>query len=196
MASGILYEEVPTFGIYVPAGVSEVDRQLFRWADERNIPRELTLPGRPRVLVCLDALPRLLRRLLQQGSAVAADQGRTLQRLVLVHEHGHAIFELGLNSYGQTARAAQFGAVWRTASALNESLAVWLELHTARGKTPYENWVWEYVRCGPYPNWPYRGAELVERQYEKAGMQGVCHLLDQFRQDAAIAQAKFDAEFN
>ncbi len=196
VASAILYGEVPTFGIYVPAGVNEVDRQLFHWADERNIPRELTLPGRPRVLVCLDALPRLLRRLLQQGSAATADQGHTLQRLVLVHEHGHAIFELGLNSHGETARAAQFGEVWRTASALNESLAVWLELHTVRGKTPYEDWVWEYVRCGPYPDWPYRGAELVERQYVRAGMQGVRDLLDQFQQDAAIAQAMFDAEFN
>ena len=47
-ARGLLIAEVPTFGIFVPSVASEVDRQLFRWADERDVPRELTLPGRPR----------------------------------------------------------------------------------------------------------------------------------------------------
>lgn len=187
----VLAAEVPTFGIFVPAGAAAVDRQLFQWAADRGVPRELTLPGQARVLLCLDALPRAVRAFQKQGSAAASDLARTLQRLVLVHEHAHAVFETGLDEQRRTAPGPGFPDAWDKANALNESLAVWMELEAVRGQAGYEKWVWDYIRGGEYPAWPYRGAEKVERHAAQHKLPRVRELLYGLRRDPLAAQAAF-----
>jgi hypothetical protein len=187
--------QVPTYGIYVPANSFSSDDRLKRWAFDRGVPTELTFPQSARVLFCLMAQERFEKETekVLADRRIAHQMVRSFQRSVLIHEHFHAILETGLDEKRSSANGAKFDEAWRVASPLNESLAVWMELHNARQNPDLMELVWSYIRAGTYPQWPYRGAEKIETLYQKQGIGIVLDLIRSLRRDPESAQAEFDA---
>lgn len=187
--------EAPTYGIYVSDDTLDADETLKHWAFARNIPTELTLPQASRVLFCLNTYEQFEKKL-QEGSVSYRESrqlARDFQRCVLIHEHFHAILELGLDEKRQSATGLAFPEAWRAALGLNESLAVWMELHAARKNPKLTELIWAYIRAGSYPEWPYRGAEWIENVYQQHGVKGVRELITSLRNDPKSAQIAFDA---
>jgi hypothetical protein len=189
--------QVATYGIFIPARSEASDDILRSWAVERGVPSELTLPGTPRVLFCLDACQRFEEKCRSLGHD--ADRARALardfQRCVLVHEHFHAILETGRDEGGRAPVGPTTPDEWGKAKALNESLAAWMELEFARaaGDQALADLVWAYIRAGPYPDWPYAGAERLERlEYQRDGLPAVRAYTHSLRQHPEQAQETFD----
>jgi len=191
----LFVEELATNGVYIPATSPASDQALKHWAFDRHIPTELTLPETPRTLFCVEALDRLQHRLRQEGlePSAAARLARAFQRSVLMHEHFHAILETGLDQDGHQAAGAALRDHWTKALALNESLAAWMELHAARGNAELSGIVDAFIHAGKYPEWPYRGASVVEAQFAKRGIDAVRELVGGLRLDPVTAQKAFDA---
>jgi hypothetical protein len=189
--------EVAAHGIFVPAANAAADVALAAWASRRGIPPQAILPDTPRVLFRTTS-----------PSDRADDSGcrRLLERCTLVHEHFHAVVETGLDARFRPARGPRDDPEgWEQATALNESLATWMEVqflrrHAASLGEPEEveaaqSAVWAYVRDGDYPNWPYRGAEAVEGLYSKGGIEAVRELVLRLRNDPRGAIQDFAARF-
>lgn len=119
---------------------------------------------------------------------------KLFQRCILIHEHFHAILAIGLDSDLALAAGAQL-ASWQAALPLNESLAVWMELHFARDNPNpiLRGLLLSYIHIGSYPAWPYRGAEYIENLYQEKGLEAVHELIAEMRQHPEAAQAKLDA---
>jgi hypothetical protein len=120
----------------------------------------------------------------------------------LVHEHFHAILETGLDSTGRAAAGIADTNAWNQAAPLNEAVAAWMELEFLRR---YPRWLgtpeeieaaraalWAYVRAGPYPAWPYRGAERIEAIYNCGGTDAVRNLVLLLRDDPLAAMRSFE----
>ena len=183
---------VPTYGIYAPPDSSVTDQALQHWAVERGVPAQFALPQSPRVLLCLNAYQRFEEELVQEPASDRMELAKLFQRCVLIHEHFHAILAIGLDSNRALVARAQL-ASWQSALPLNESLAVWMELHFARVNPKLTSLVLSYIKAGSYPDWPYRGAEYVENLYQQKGIEAVRELIADMRRDPREAQAKFDA---
>jgi hypothetical protein len=184
----------PTFGIFAPARSEATDLALHRWATDMGVAQAITLPGADRVLFCLAARERFeqgLRNSLPDAAQVQR-VAAFFQRAVLVHEHFHAILEVGIDAKNGAAIGAQNANDWRDACNLNEALAAWMELHLARGDAALEKLVWDYIRAGHYPEWPYAGAEAIERQYMAEGVGAVRGWIDRLRQRPQLTQGEFD----
>jgi hypothetical protein len=91
------------------------------------------------------------------------------------------------------AAGATFHAEWAAATSLNESLAVWMELHSVRGDPALTDLVQAYIRNGPYPEWSYAGAARVEALYEREGPDAVRALVRSLRDDPVAAVQHFEA---
>jgi hypothetical protein len=185
--------EVPTYGIYVPRTARSVDESLKRWAYDRQIPVELTLPTTPRVLFCVGAQQQLEEQLRREsiGLREASQLAREFQRCVLIHEHFHAALETGFDQ-DQTTESMPIQSI-TAASNLNEALAAWMELHSARTNSKLANLIWNYIRAGEYPTWPYRGAEHVENLFQQNGLTAVHDLIVRLRKDPISTQTLFDS---
>ena len=75
---------------------------------------------------------------------------------------------------------------------LNESLAVWMELHYARDDEDLREIVMRYSGAGQYPGWPYAGAFEIEAQYQARGVEAVREWIERLRNDPAGAVSAFD----
>ncbi len=102
----VFVEMSPTFGIFAPARSEASDRALHRWAAEQGVGQSMTLPGSDRVLLCLGAGERFEEKLRSASDKLheVRHLAAQFQRCVLVHEHFHAILELGLDTSGEPAR--------------------------------------------------------------------------------------------
>ncbi|MBD1833339.1 TIR domain-containing protein [Cyanobacteria bacterium FACHB-472] len=187
--------EVPTYGIYVPPNSPDSDDCLKLWAFKRGIATELTLSNTPRVLFCLEAHEHFKEKLQRESveRRKSSRLARDFQRSVLVHEHFHAILETGLDGKRSPAHGPKFKKEWQAAYCLNESLAVWMELHDARQNQELMALIWDYIRAESYPRWPYRGAEKVEEIYQQRGIGAVRELIMSIRNDPETAQLAFDS---
>lgn len=187
-----LVAEVATHGIYAPPDASAVDDALQRWALERNIIPALTLPAAPRILLSADAQRRFEERVRSHTPAGIDHHALAVsfRRAVLVHEHFHAAVQTGLDADGTAALGVDARDAWAEAMPLNESLAVWLELHLARDDLVLSELVWGYIRGGSYPAWPYRGAEWIEDRFQVRGMDAVRSLIARLRNDPRSAMAE------
>ncbi len=183
---------VPTYGIYAPPDSRTTDEALQQWALKRGVPVQFTLPQSPRVLLCLSARQRFEEQLALEQDNDSAELAKLFQLCTLIHEHFHAILAIGLDSNRALASGSQL-ASWQTASPLNESLAVWMELHFARENPKLTDLIWSYIRAGSYPDWPYRGAEYIENLYQEKAMEAVRELITEMRQRPEAAQAKLNA---
>ncbi len=96
---------VPTHGILLPDPATQADEQLERWAIDRGIPVELSLPHNPQVLLCVNSLERFQEMLARRGRPRqdARRLARDFQRCVVVHEHFHSILETGVDELGNAA---------------------------------------------------------------------------------------------
>jgi hypothetical protein len=187
--------DVAAHGIFVPAANGAADAALAAWAVRRNIAPQAALPDMPRVLFRTSTSP----------SPEDSTRRRLLERCTLVHEHFHAIVETGLDTRFLAARAPrQDPSAWKRATALNEALAAWMEVHFLRRHAASlgeveevaeaQNAVWAYVRSGEYPSWPYRGAEAVEALYAKGGTDAIQGLIHRLRDDPEGALELFEAQ--
>jgi hypothetical protein len=183
-----------TYGIYASDRSLRTDEQLKIWAFERGIPTELTFPKNHRVLFCLTALSEFENNLKQYflEYSKAQQMARDFQRSILIHEHWHAILETGLDHKRAAAIGTRFEEAWQSALPLNESLAVWMELHYARQKPDLTKIIWNYIRSGTYPQWPYNGAERIEALYQREGIEAIRKLIQSLRVDPESAQVAFD----
>jgi hypothetical protein len=194
--------ESSVFGIFMP-GNGAADGTLLEWAARNQVPQQTTLPGTPRVLSCLNAFDGDIDR--QQTVPVSPVLRRALARCVQVHEHFHAVLETGLDEHGDPASGPSRNSIsWRKATPLNESLAAWMELRFAQkhavrlgleDTNALTDAIWAYIRSGPYPQWPYRGAEYVEARYRKEGIASVRRMLRLLRDDPETAQQEFDTHW-
>jgi hypothetical protein len=189
----VFVEMSPTYGIFAPSRSGTTDVALFRWAGDQGLAQALTLPSSDRVLFCLGAADRFAAFLREgMADAAAADlMGAMFQRCVLVHEHFHAAAACALDADG-TAPRGPGQTEWATALALNESLAVWMELHYVRGDAAMEELVWEYIRSGTYPEWPYAGAARLETEYGASGIDAIRRWVHRLRDTPDLAQKDFD----
>lgn len=186
--------DVAAYGIFVPQGAGAADQALLAWAVRSGLPAQLVLSGTPRVLLRADG----------DAEASVPPVRRLLQQCTLVHEHFHAIVETGLDRGFAQARAPYTDAsAWQRAAALNEALAVWMEIeflrrHAAALGSPQDvaaalDAVWAYVRAGDYPAWPYRGAEAIETRHAAQGIDGIRALLLRLRRDPGGALREFES---
>ncbi len=182
---------VPTYGIYAPPNSLATDQSLQQWALKRGVPTRFTLSQSPRVLLCLDARQRFEEQLAHEHLNDQTELARLFQCCILIHEHFHATLAIGLDSDRALAAGAQ-SASWQAALPLNESLAVWMELHFARENPKLRDLVLSYIQAGAYPDWPYRGAEYIEDLYQEKGLEAVRELIAEMRQHPEAAQAKLD----
>lgn len=196
-ASGLqlISTEVPTYGVFVPANAPAEDDELRRWAAERGLPTELTLPRSPRVIFCANSRDRLEKRIraVLPEEVNAPELVSVLTRCVLVHEHFHALVETALDEGGHVPRGPTFVEAWRTASGLNEALAAWMELHFVRGQPELEKLVLAYIRAGRFPGWPYAGAEKIEDAYQRGKLDEIRRLITLLRGDPETARSVFEA---
>ena len=91
------------------------------------------------------------------------------------------------------AAGPHFAGAWESATGLNESLAAWMELHFAREDRDLLALIWSFIKAGEFPDWPYRGAETVEKLYASGGIESIIHLTESLRADPESAQAAFVA---
>ena len=118
---------------------------------------------------------------------------RSFLRVVLAHEHFHAILAFGLDRMGCIAGAVASSRLWSHGSTLNEALAAWVEVHISREDQWLSKCVDEYVRAGDYPSWPYCGATVLEKLYQEHGLSAIRDLITMFRVDPQVAQQRFDS---
>jgi hypothetical protein len=191
----VFVEMSPTFGLFAPARSESTDRSLYRWAGEQGIAQALTLPGADRVLLCLGAADRFVDKLREGASdpAQAQRMGAAFQRCVLVHEHFHALAQCAVDAQGRAAVGPALPEAWSAARPLNEALAAWMELHYVRGDAAMEQLVWDYIRAGAYPDWPYAGASRLEAQYAAGGIDAIRSWIDRLRSTPDLAQRDFDS---
>ena len=150
--------------------------------------------GTPAVLVCADAFQRLRTSLGACGHDDLAARRNAARFLfaTLVHEHFHAVVATGVDRDGHAPSMARDHHRWSAGRALNESLAAWAQLHAARDEPDLFRECTEYIEGGAYPEWPYRGAQTIERQFQDHGLGAVKSLVSLLRTDPEIAQRHFD----
>jgi hypothetical protein len=181
-------EQRSTHGVFAPAGSADTD--LERWAVQRGLAPAMALAGVPKVLYCLSTRERE-NELRRDSDKAGLERG--FQKCVLIHEHFHALLETGLDEHGARATGPGFRTEWAKATPLNESLAVWMELHYVRGDAAQTSIVEAYMANGPYPDWPYAGAARVEQVFQRDDVDGVRALIRSLRTDPAAAQRHFDS---
>jgi hypothetical protein len=196
--------EASTYGIFAPAGADDVDARLAEWAVRNHALPQATLPGWARVLLCTRQLAALGAEPSADGSGPGLEppDRRLLTRCVVIHEHFHAIVETGIDPDGEPPLGPRDRDAWSSATRLNESVAAWMEWHyldrlaALPGAGPEvvtaKLAVEAYVRSGPYPQWPYRGAERVEALFRRGGIDAVRDLIHRLRTTPAAAQQGFD----
>ncbi len=188
----VFVELTPTFGIFAPGASTATDASLSRWAASQGLAQALSMPGVDRVLFCMHALERQRKVLAEAAASQAggADPQRLaarFQQCVLVHEHFHALVEVGLD---ESPRPVVNLAA---AARLNEALAVWMELHLVRGDAALTDLVRAYIDAGRYPEWPYAGGAQLECEFRDRGQEAIRDWLTRLRVAPELAQADFDA---
>jgi hypothetical protein len=185
---------VGCYGIYAAADCPRTDEEMCRWAVKNGLAANLTQPDSPRVLFCLGPRERFERKLAAEPGIITtpAAVAARFQIAVLIHEHFHAIVETGHGSQPIFINNPSFRQAWKTASRLNESLAVWMELHYAREDEDLRGIVLRYVSAGQYPHWPYAGAAEIEAQYQERGVEVVREWIERLRNDPVGAVTAFD----
>ncbi len=185
---------VSTHGIYLPESASAAHSQLVNSLTNRGWPADAALPGQHKVLLCMGAIERLKEQLVGVGrtSHEAESLAKQFSLSVLVHEHFHAAVATGLDQFGRTALGTEHAERWKAASPLNESLAVWCERHFFRSDRVMLEQIDGYIGAGAYPDWPYKGGEVVESFYVTAGTPEVRRWIRHLRDDPENAQREFD----
>lgn len=67
-----------------------------------------------------------------------------------------------------------------------------MELHFARDYPNVKELVLSYIQAGLYPDWPYRGAEQIEKLYQQEGLEAIRKLISILREAPEVAQTQFD----
>jgi hypothetical protein len=67
-----------------------------------------------------------------------------------------------------------------------------MELHFVREDESLHRIVLEYIDSGDWPEWPYRGAEQLDRLYQAQGISSIRRLISRFRLDPATVATEFD----
>ena len=179
--------EAPTYGIFAPAAAVSADAQLLARAPEWGVPRPLCLPGTDRVLLCASAIDDFQSFLRAQGRL--PNLGRLFARGVLAHEHFHAFARTSPLPDGTPPAGPRQQGAWREASPVNEALAAWMQLHMARDNSELSELTRHYIEAGTYPEWPYAGAMLVEKEFRSSGIGAVRDLILLLRTRPAEATA-------
>lgn len=179
--------EAPTYGIFAPAAAVSADAQLLARAPEWGVPQPLCLPGTDRVLLCASAIDDFQSFLRAQGRL--PNLGRLFARSVLAHEHFHAFARTSPLPDGTPPPGPRQQAAWREALPVNEALAAWMQLHMARDNSELSELTRQYIEAGAYPEWPYAGAVLVEREFRSSGIGAVRDLILLLRTRPAEAAA-------
>jgi hypothetical protein len=183
-----------TYGIFASAEVGTVTQYLLKITREQNWPAGLALEGSHKVLLCANAFERYKSELLTLGAdkQKVDEMAAWFLAATLVHEHFHGIAATGIDRHGKSSWAAKDWNEWDKGNLLNESLAAWAERHFFRNNAAMFENVTEYIQSGQYPDWPYRGAEKIEKIYMEQGLKGVRALINQLREDPQIAQETFN----
>lgn len=185
---------VATFGVFVSARLREGDTRISELAKRNGWPGGFSLAGSHKTLLSIKALERYRQGLLESG--VDEQRSKHMAQMfltsTLVHEHFHGIAETGVDRQGRASAAWDIGG-WESGSNLNEALAAWAQRHYFRDNAEMFQSVTDYINAGEYPEWPYCGAETVEKIFEEKGLPGVRSLIAQLRDDPAFAQDNFDA---
>jgi hypothetical protein len=181
--------DVAAHGIFVLGASAGADGALAAWAARRGIAPQAALPDTPRVPYRTNG---------EQNGDIGARRG-LLKRCTLEHEHFHSILEVGLDANQMPARANPDG--WKHATALNEALAAWMEVHYRRHADALgapedvgaaQAAVSAYIRAGDCPDWPYRGAEVLETLYSEGGLHVVRDLVPKLCEDPRGAMLHFE----
>jgi hypothetical protein len=188
--------ESSVFGAFITSEALNADSQLLSWAIQQRILQQSVLPETNRVLYCAHFSNH------EGKLSATAETGRILRQCTLLHEHFHALLETGTSADYQPARGPADGPGWTGATGLNESLAVWVELHFVRRHghllggpedlKEVTKSLWAYVHSGDYPAWPYGGAEKIEVLYLSQGISAVRSFIERLRDDPIAAQRVFD----
>jgi len=174
-----------TYGAFVDGKSHSTEAAVQRLAESQGLPGSICMPGVPKVLICMPAVVKHDSKDLEAIYGSIAE----LRRCVTLHEHFHAALSLGW-----AARSGIIPAFARDAStALEEALAAWMELHYARRSPRLFDVVTEYIQAGEWPQWPYRGAEALERLYKTNGITAIQAIIRAFGEDPATAATLFDA---
>jgi len=189
---------VDTFGVFVPGSAANAQPQIETSLVKAGWHRNAAIPGQDKILVCLRALERTIGDMKRTGlsPALADELAHRISAAVLVHEHFHSALSHGLDRQGRVALGSSQAREWDVASPLNESLAAWAEQHYFRDDPDMTARIGAYIRSGEYPNWPYRGAELIEREYADGGVPAVRAWMQHLRDDPENAQSEFDRRWN
>jgi hypothetical protein len=166
-----------------------------RLAIERGGLSSAVLPaGSPAVLICSDAFDRLLTSLGGEGVDPdrARDQATAFLFTTVVHEHFHAALATAVDSNGHAPAGAADPRQWQAGRHLNEALAAWAQRHAVRDDPDLFGQCSAYIESGEYPDWPYRGADALEREYQDRGIAAIRAHMALLRDDPEIAQQIFD----
>ena len=189
---------VDTFGVFVPGSAVNAQPQIETSLVKAGWHPNAAIPGQDKILVCLHALERAIDDMKRTGlsPALADEVAHRLSAAVLVHEHFHSALSHGLDRQGRVSLGSSQAREWDAAAPLNESLAAWTEQHYFRDDPDMKARIGAYIRSGEYPNWPYRGAELIEREYADGGVPAVRAWMQHLRDDPGNAQSEFDRRWN
>lgn len=175
---------LPTYGVFQYRGARGGDG-----TDSWRVPDTA-----PAILLCATAFGRLTSALLAEGEpdGRAQERAAALMAATLVHEHAHAAIATGLDQQGLAATAAGT-SLWPAGASLNEALAAWAQRHYYRDDAVLYQECSRYIEAGDYPDWPYRGADTLERLYAVEGLAAIRRFLHMLREAPRIAQREFDA---
>ena len=182
------------YGIFANAESQNVASYLLDITKKQNWPTGLALEGNHKILLCANAFERYKLDLSKLGvnQSQIEKMAEWFMIATLVHEHLHGILATGVDQYGKSSWASKDWDEWQKGNLLNESLAAWAELHFFRGNETMMTNITEYIQAGEYPDWPYRGADKIEKIYQDQGIKGVRILIKQLREDPQYAQQIFD----
>lgn len=183
-----------TYGIFAHAKSVKTTQFLLELARKQNWPAGFALEGCHKILLCTNAFERYISTLveleLDQQRAITVAESFLVA--TLVHEHCHGILAVGTDKQGNGSWAAINWDEWQKGNTLNESIAAWAERHFFRNNEVMFGNITEYINEGEYPEWPYRGAERLERIYKESGCPGVRAWIQRLREDPQFAQEMFD----
>lgn len=183
----------PTYGAFT-LEVADAGSPVRQAIERGGLSGSLLPPDSPAVLICSDAFDRLLTSLRDQGIEPdrARDQATAFLFTTLVHEHFHAALASGVDSDGHAPAGAADPGQWQAASHLNEALSAWAQRHAVRDDPDLFAQCSTYIGSGEYPDWPYRGADALEREYQERGIAAIRARVTLLRVDPEIAQQDFD----
>lgn len=162
-------QEIHTYGVYLCRSAHQ-NPKLAQILGKSKFPSWFHLVDTGTTVVCLERIRKTFGAL--QKSNPKIDLGFGYEDLVtstVVHEHTHAAIFEGIDpTRPQSYNLNQFKGDLNF-DPVSETLAEWAELNFFRDNDKVYKVILIHAESGEFPQWPYKGAVILENEYRRSG---------------------------